>query len=84
METLERLIANHPEFSKILPMPTSFYKKYNVEPPKIVEFNQFINTVKPVATGVGELRPVAEGGVRPLLEAPEAPLEILPECEEEK
>ena len=75
METLEQRIANHPEFSKILPMPTSFYNKYNVEPPKIVEFNQFINTVKPL---------VAEGGVRPLLE-PEVPtLEILPECDEGK
>ena len=75
-ESIERLIANNPNLAKLVPMPASFYKKYNVEPPKPVDFKEYMATARPLATGEGELRPIAPGGVRPLLE-PEAHEDIL-------
>ena len=64
IEQVQRLIANSPQLAKLLPMPPSFYSKYNIEPPTPVEFKDYMMTARPLATGEGELRPIASGGVR--------------------
>lgn len=62
---------------KLLPMPADFYKKYNLQQPEPLTFQEFlpIATRAIATTEMGELRPIAEGGVRPM---PERPKEELP------
>ena len=70
-EELLELMKTHPEF-KNLPLPASWFKKFNLEPVKARNFKEFIDSNAYLATrgmqvDEGEIRKdPAPGGVRPV------------------
>ena len=55
---------------KTMPMPVAFYKEYNVPLPEPVSFSEFLPAASRAVANceTGELRPIAEGGLRPIIE----------------
>jgi len=55
---------------EFLPMPKAFFKEMNVPEPQVMEFKEFLPIASRAVASceVGDLRPVAEGGVRPVPE----------------
>ena len=53
-----------------LPMPKAFYKEMNVPEPTPMEFKEFLPIASRAVASceVGEIRPIAEGGLRPVPE----------------
>ena len=71
---IETIIASNPELAQTLPMPHTWYKKYNIPPPQPLSFKEALMSVK-WSNGAGtEITEPAPGGVR---EVPKSePLEI--------
>ena len=70
---------------KTFPMPTDFYKKYNLPLPEPMSITEFL----PIAsrafatTETGELRPVAPGGLRPIPERKIETIETIADSSDE-
>ena len=78
---LEHVVANSPDLLKYLPMPKAFYSKYNTPLPQPIDLKEYFKQNFSLATGEGELQPVAPGGVRPVPE-PVEHIQALPDAEE--
>ena len=55
---------------KTIPMPVAFYKEYNLPLPEPMSFSDFLPAASKAVSNceTGELRPIAEGGLRPIIE----------------
>ena len=81
-EELFAMMKNHPEFHN-LPLPASWFKKFNLEPVKARNFKEFIDDKawersREMSVDQVEIRkePVP-GGVRPVLPSEEIPVEVI-------
>ena len=79
-EELYNILKDLPDFDR-LPLPKHWYAKFNIPPPKILSIMEAYNLMVQTANQPGPLvkveeRPPAEGGVRPLLDAPVVPIEV--------
>ena len=74
-----------PDFDRF-PLPKSWYEKFNIPPPKIPTLREalkahyeaqlaYLNSPDSLPV---EVRPPAEGGVRPILEAPPVEMKVIP------
>ena len=43
---VEQIIANDPYLRQVMPMPESFYTKFNIPKPKIVEFKEALHNIR--------------------------------------
>jgi hypothetical protein len=55
---------------KTIPMSVAFYKEYNLPLPEPMSFSDFLPGASKAVSNceTGELRPIAEGGLRPIVE----------------
>jgi hypothetical protein len=79
-EEIYDLLKNLPDFDR-LPLPKYFYEKFNIPLPEILTPMQAINLATKTANAPGplvktEVRDVAPGGVRPLLESEPLKIEV--------
>lgn len=79
-EELYAILKELPDFDR-LPLPKHWYEKFNIPPPKILSIMEAYELMVKTANQPGplvktEVRPPADGGVRPLLDAPEVPVEV--------
>jgi len=81
-EELYEMMKNHPEF-KYLPKPSSWYKKFNLEPVAAPNFKEFLEErawEKTRTMHVDEVeirKDPAPGGLRPVFPSEEIPVEII-------
>ncbi len=79
-EELYNMLKDLPDFDR-LPLPSHWYTKFNIPPPKILSIMEAYDLMVHTANQPGplmktEAREPAEGGVRPLLDAPIVPIEV--------
>lgn len=79
-EEIYALLKDLPDFDR-LPLPKYFYEKFAIPPPEILTPMEAINLAMKTANAPGplvktELRDIAPGGVRPLLESEPLKIEV--------
>lgn len=82
-EEIFAVLSRMPDFDRF-PLPAHWYKKFNIPLPKVQTLKESLRLHTEIQNAPGdgrpiEIRPVAPGGVRPIIDVPQLQVTISPE-----